>query len=129
MQSAQAMPEAAHIYTTMHGPGNRFAMTHRQEDGNEQGETDSEADADASDASGDDAHHAAQPDGVDSHHAASHNSLPQETLNENETIIGISEESCPKPLRLFEAWSANMEKLEAEAHKFAKAGLKQHLSE
>ena len=41
------------------------------------------------------------------------NSLPQEILNENETIIGISEESCPKPLKLFEAWSASMQKLDA----------------
>ena len=95
MQSAQAMPEAAHIHTTMHGPGHRFAMTHRQEDDNDEGEPDSEGDAAASDESGDNSHHAAHLDGVNSHHAASHNSLPQETLNEHETIIGISEESCP----------------------------------
>ena len=75
--------------------------------------------------SGDDARHAAHPDGVDSHHAASRNSLPQETLNENETIIGISEESCPKPLKLFEVWSASMQKLNAEAAKFAQAEMKQ----
>jgi len=126
MQSAQAMPEAARIHTTMQGPANRFAMTHRQEDGNDEKEkTDSDADADASEESGDDAHHAAQPNGVDPHHAAFHNSLPPETLNENETIIGISEESCPKPLKLFEAWTASMQKLDAEAAKFAQAEMKQ----
>ena len=117
VQSAQAMPEAAYINTTMHGPANRFAMTHCQEHGNNQGEPEPEAesDADASDENGDDAHHAAHSDGVDSHHAASHYNRPQETLNENEIIIGISEENWPKPLRLLEAWSASMQKLEGRS--------------
>ena len=126
MQSAQAVPEVAQIHTTMHGPANRVAMTHREEkERDEGGDSEASADSEASDASGDDAHHAALPGGVDSHHAASHNSLPQETLNENETIIGVSEDSCPKPLRLFEAWSASMRKLDAEAAKFAQAELQQ----
>ena len=129
LQSAQYMPEATNIHTTMHGPGNRFAMTHNQEDGSDDGEPDADGDADAADEGGIAPQHTTNPDGVDSHHASSHDGLPQETLNENETIIGISEESCPKPLRLFEAWSAIMQKLEAEAHKFAKAELKQHLSD
>ena len=127
VQSAQAMPEAAHIYTTMHGPGNRFAMTHRQDNVNDEKESDSESDADASD-EGNTTHHAAHADGVDEHHAAFHNNLPQDTLNENETIIGISEESCPKPLKLFQAWSASMQKLNAEATKFAQAEMTQRLN-
>ena len=61
VQSAQAMPEAANIHTIMHGPGDRFAMAHRQEDGNDKGEHDSEGDVDAPDESGDDARHAAPP--------------------------------------------------------------------
>ena len=80
------------------GPGHRFAMTHRQEDDNDEGKRDFEGDADASDESGDDAHHAAHPDGVDSHHAAtlagdtSHDGLEApEPLNENGTVIGINE--------------------------------------
>ena len=87
------------------------------EGGNNQGEAEAEAesDAEASDENGDDAHHAAHSDGVDSHHAASHYNRPQETLNENEIIIGISEENWPKPLRLLEAWSASMQKLEGRS--------------
>ena len=37
LQSAQATPEAANIYTTMRGPGSRFDMTHRQERWQRQG--------------------------------------------------------------------------------------------
>lgn len=30
--------------------------------------------------------------------------LTCDPLNENETVVGISEESCSQPLRQFEAW-------------------------
>ena len=70
---------------------------------------------------------------VDAHHAAqtptssgdNPDTLPPEVLNENETIIGIGEESCPKPLRLFEAWNASTGKLNAEAAKVAQAEVQQ----
>ena len=55
-----------------------------------------------------------------------HTASSPEPLNENETVIGISEESCPKPLRLFEAWNASMSKLSAQAAKFAQAEMQQH---
>ena len=51
--------------------------------------------------------------------------LPAEELNEHETIIGVDEQSCPKPLRLFQAWTAIMEKPNAEAAKFAQANAQQ----
>ena len=51
--------------------------------------------------------------------------MPPEPLNEHETIIGVDEDSCPKPLRLFEAWHASMTKLDAEAAKFAQAEMQQ----
>ena len=53
--------------------------------------------------------------------------MPAEELNEHETIIGIDEQSCPKPLRLFQAWNASMEKLDAQAAKFAQANM-QHIA-
>ena len=59
LQSSQTMSEAAHIHTTTHGPGNRFAMTHRQEDGSDDGEHESKGDTDVSNENGDDAHLAA----------------------------------------------------------------------
>ena len=47
--------------------------------------------------------------------------LPAPELNEDETIIAIGEQSCPKPLRLFKAWNNTMGTLCAEAAKFAQA--------
>ena len=102
LQGAQAMPEAANVKTVMQGPANRIPMSCRQEDD----ETNSDADSD---------------EGAD----ADQNTLPPDPLNENETIIGINEESCPRPLRLFEAWTANMNRLNAEAAKYAQAEVQQ----
>ena len=59
LQSSQTMLEAAHIHTTTHGPGNRFAMTDRQEDGSDDKEHESKGDADVRKENGDDAHLAA----------------------------------------------------------------------
>jgi hypothetical protein len=108
------MPEAANVQTTVHGPANRIPMSYRQE------KEDSGSDASEDNKS--------EGSGVDAHHDAASDedavALPPEPLNENETIVGISEESCPKPLRLFEAWNASMSKLNAEAAKCAQAAMK-----
>ena len=42
-------------------------------------------------------------------------------MNEDETIIGLDEQSCPKLLRLFQAWNNTMDTLSAEAAEFARA--------
>ncbi len=132
LQNAQAMPEAAHVRTTMHGPANRIPMFSRQEGQNsdadtsadEQGEGDMDANKD-----GVDSHHADMPDEPVDLPAESSNELPAESLIEHETVIGVDEESCPKPLRLFEAWNAGLAKLNAEAAKFAQAELQQRAGE
>ena len=85
-------------------------MTYREEDGDDVGDPEVDSDTGASDESG-----------VESHHGASRYGQPQETSNQNETIIGISEEGCPKPLQLFEAWSTSMQKLDPQADKLARA--------
>ena len=136
LQGAQAMPEAAGIHTTMQGPTNRIPLTHRHE----QDDSDSDSSADAKNDGSVDSHHAAnhpedgaslQSDGDDAHHAETvrDNLESPEQLNENEAIIGINEESCPKPLRLFAAWSAGMTKINAEAAKFAQAETQRHNGE
>ena len=102
------MPEAANVQTTMHGPANPIPMTCRQE------KEDSSSDASKDSES--------EGSGVDAHHAAANDedavALPPEPLNENETIVGIGEECCPRPLRLFQAWNASMSELNAEAAKW-----------
>ena len=125
LQGAQAMPEAAGIHTTLQGPTNRIPLTHRHE------HDDSESDSsdDAKNDGGEDSQHAAsqrdslRPNGDDAHRANSerdHLESPEQ-LNENEAIIGINDESCPRPLRLFEAWKQGMTRINTEAAKFAQA--------
>ena len=108
VDSAQAMPEVATVQTTMQGPANRIPMFCRQEQ-------DAGASATAADESCDDdsanQEHAAEADrncagtlhGGESHpigaNVADH-LLSPDSLNENETIIGMGEECCPKSLRL-----------------------------
>ena len=132
LESAQAMPEAADVRTTMHGPANRIPLFSRQEE-----QEDQDGGGDSSDEE--------QGDGADLHRAAAtvanasndkvasalgesvgeDSDPPAEPLNEHETIIGVDEDSVPKTLRLFEAWNASVERLNAEAAKFAQAELKQ----
>ena len=123
LQSAQPMPETAEMNTTMHGPANRIPMFHRAEkDEHETDNIDGIHLEDTNDPSS--AMHAAAAD----MHADSGNEdelLRSEPLNENETVLGIGEDTCTKPLRLFEAWNANMTKLNAEAAKVAQATLQQ----
>ena len=125
LQGAQFMPEAAGIHTTMQGPTNRIPLTHRHE----QDDSESDSSDDVKNDGGVDSQHAAsqrdslRPDGDDAHHANSerdHLESPEQ-LNENEAIIGINEESCPKPLRLFAAWREGMTRINTEAAKFAQA--------
>ena len=100
LESAQDMPEAANVQTTMHEPANRIP-THFRRDADIGG-----SDTDAGE------------DNVESPHAGpaeQQDILPSEPLNANETVIGIGEDSCPKPLRLFEAWTASMSKRNAAA--------------
>ena len=126
------MPEAADVRTTMHGPANRIPLFSRQEE-----QEDQDGGGDSSDEE--------QGDGADLHRAAAtvanasndkvafalgesvgeDSDPPAEPLNEHETIIGVVEDSVPKALRLFEAWNASVERLNAEAAKFAQAELKQ----
>jgi hypothetical protein len=115
IKSAQAVPEAANVQTVLHGPANRVPMSHRQE--MDDSDYDNDNDNDGGD-SGVDAPHAPQ---APTAAAANPDAVLPEVLNENETIIGIGQDSCPKPLRLFEAWNANMSKLNAEAAKVAQA--------
>ena len=72
---------------------------------------------------GDVAQLAGAPGDADGHLA------PAPELNEDETVIGMDEQSCPQPVRLFEAWSATMGRLSAEAAKFAKAQVQQESSD
>ena len=74
LESAQAMPEAVDIHTTMQGPANRNPLTHRHEPD----DSDSDGNADAKCNDSVDSHHAAtlpkdgeglHSDGVDPHHA------------------------------------------------------------
>ena len=133
MQGAQAMPEAAGIHTTMQGPTNRIPLTHRHE----QDDSESDSSDDAKKDGGVDSQHTAsqrdslRPDGDDAHHANSerdHLESPEQ-LNENETIIGVNDESCPRPLRLFEAWREGMTRINTEAAKFAQAEAQRHNSD
>ena len=133
MQGAQFMPEASDVKTTIHGPANRIPMFARP------AASDTETDSNQSDnESPIDAPSAAACDASSSVHLADDlNSgsgdinpasvpganLVAEVLNEHETIIGVDEESCPKPLRLMEAWQAHFETLNAEGAKFAQASM------
>ena len=82
VETAQAMPEAANVQTTMHGPANRIPISCGQEKEN----CGSDASKDSeSEGSGVDAHHSAA---IDEDAGA----LVAEPLNENETIVGIGEE-------------------------------------
>ena len=113
IEIAQEMPEASQIHTTMHGPANRIAMTYRENHDDEGDTTDD----------GDDAHLAALPDCGCAHQETEGNSLPLDALNENETIIGVNEEGCPKPLMLLDAWQKGFQTLNDEAAKFAQAAI------
>ena len=123
-QSAQAMPETMSTKTTMHGPANRIPMFSRQasdggsdSSGGEEGSGGGEqppADTDAGSGGGEQ-----PPADTDAQLA------PAVELNEDETVIGMDEQSCPEPLRLFEAWTTTMDKLSAEAAKFAQAHAQQ----
>ena len=127
-ESAQAMPEAADVCTVMQGPANRIPMFSRQ---GAEGDQDSAGNIGSEEqAGGTDLHRAAggeQQQGRASskeEHAdgdCEHTPLPVEPLSEHETVIGVDGESCPRPLRLFEAWDASMAKLDAAAAKHAQA--------
>ena len=135
-ESAQGMPEAAEVRTVMQGHANRIPMFSRQEAEEEHGsagDISSEEQAD-----GADLHRAVgggQQQGTASskeEHAdgdCEHTLLPAEPLNENETVIGVDDESCPRPLRLFEAWNAHMGKLDTEAQKHAQAEMQLRIGE
>ena len=131
LQSAQVMPEASSVKTTMHGPANRIPMFARQEasDQDDKGnDSDESTPADTPGNDSGDPQPADTPgnDSGDPHSAETlGENLAAEELNEHETIIGMDEQSCPKPLRLFQAWNASMEKLNAEAAKFAQSSMQQ----
>ena len=116
LQSAQFMPEATKVRTTMQGPANRIPMFCRQE----REDSPPESSSDEQEDEGGVVPQCADPDasGADLHRADAHDEdmlQKPEPLNEHETIVGIDENSCPMPLKLFGAWSASMERFNAEA--------------
>ncbi len=115
LQSAQHMPEAMHIKTTMHGPANRISMFSKQDP---EKESEDESDAEGSDSG--ETPTAAAADGSTEKPAA----LTPEALNEHETIIGIDQENIPTPMKLFDAFQATMDKLRTQATKIVQASLR-----
>ena len=93
------MPETSSVKTILHGPANRLPQCSKQEEaGSDAVSSGSEAvGAEGGDHSSD--AHPAEP---------LSETLPSEVLSEHETVVGVDEQSCPKPLRLFDAWSASM---------------------
>ena len=108
VQNAQAMPEAKNIKTTLHGPGNRIPMCARP---------DPESDVDSQSESGASDNTAPAADGATDKKP----SLPPEELNEEETVIGIDQESGPAPLKLYRACQETMGALKQEAGKLLQA--------
>ncbi|MEO2236627.1 MAG: hypothetical protein ABGW95_00045, partial [Candidatus Poseidoniia archaeon] len=98
----------------MHGPANRIPMFARQE-----------PDSGADSSSGEEGSGGGEQPPADTDAQLA----PAPELNEDETAIGMDEQSCPKPLRLFEAWHATMGRLSAEAAKFAQAQVQQGSSD
>ena len=116
LESAQHMPETRGVKTVLHAPANRVPLCSMPE------EPGSDAESSASEALGAEggdlssgAHPAEAPSAA----------LPADVLNEHETVVGVDEQSCPKPLRLFQAWSASMDRLNSEAAKVAAAHVQQ----
>lgn len=132
IESAQAMPEAANVRTVMQGPANRIPMFSREEveeDQDSGGDTSAEEQADGADLhrAVDGGQKQGEASSLEEHTDADceHALPPAEPLNEHETIIGVDEQSCPQPLRLFEAWNVSMARLDAEAAKLAQAEVQQ----
>ena len=128
IESAQAMPEAANVRTVMQGPANRIPMFSRQgaeEDQDSGGDTSAEEQADGADLhrAVDGGQKQGEASSLEEHTDADceHALLPAEPLNEHETVIGVDEESCPQPLRLFEAWNVSMAHTKGDLHKLVTA--------
>ena len=117
-ESAQCMPETKRMQTTVHGPGNRIPMFHRSQDDDIDGGASSDDEVPDERSCAEDATvHGPSAERDDECSVA-------EELNEHEVIIGINDECCPKPLKLFQSWQANMSKLEAAGSKLAQLEMK-----